>query len=82
MANRSLKVLESLPDADEIREDLLTEVAEVIRSRQTIEFFSPQGIVSIHRGLNSITNSLHEEILAGRTWGNRERNEEDCERKS
>ena len=69
LENRSFIELQDLPESEEIREDLLTEVAEVIRSRQNVEFFSPEGVVSIHRGLNRVTEGIRQELTSGKTWG-------------
>lgn len=68
LGNRSFRALEDLPEAEMIREDLLVEVAEVIRSRQNVKFFSEEGIVNIHRGLNRVTEGIRQELTSGKTW--------------
>lgn len=68
LQSSALRDLEDLPESGEIREDLLAEVAEVFRSRQKIEFFSREGIASIHLGLSRVTESIREEFSQGKTW--------------
>jgi len=68
LRNRSIMALQNFPEAEEIREDILAEVAEVFRSRQNIEFLTHEGLAITHRGINRVAESICEELASGKTW--------------
>ncbi len=66
--NRSFGLLSGVKDADVIREDILTAVAEYIASRQNIECFSREGIIAIHRAINRQLPSVVSDLSDGYIW--------------